>query len=375
MAFAVEKFASIAQNYIPSSVASNYYNRIPFVTMLGAFGIGNQNKDVLELGRPGNKGLIIGGRQFSPAERLELGTVNSYRPRVQGFTTSNSKHMAAYDTMPDVSNPTTAAHSMATQFAALFYWTELVTPILIQHEDKIRAGNQSTKRGQGISMGKIIEEATEVAMQEHLSAINTDIWSGNPSNQATDPWDAACGLAQVLSATNTYGNINRTTESNTNWRAKVNTTQKAVDIVEIMEKALYTDFALNIIGPSDGKLILTNPTLYTTFRRQISAAGGVVLQNGMPEMAQMGVRMEVLQKDNCYIAFDPTCPANQVLVLTPRTFRLALHPERSMLVTPFKDQTEYGTAPQDVDKSYIRTRFMFSCDNPGLNGIFTAVGT
>src|SRR2546423_1424319 len=103
MAFAVEGFATIAQNYISRGIASNFYPKLIFLTALGAATLGNNNKDVLEIGRA--SGEILAGKMISPAERLTLGTVNGYQPRIQGFETNNSKWMGARDTMPTVANP------------------------------------------------------------------------------------------------------------------------------------------------------------------------------------------------------------------------------------------------------------------------------
>lgn len=370
--FAVEGFATLSQNYISKTIASNFYPKLPFMAALGALTLGNNNKDVLQIGRPG-VGEILSGRVISPAERLTLGTVNAYLPRIQRFETSNTVKLTKYGSMPTLSNPTTAAQSMAMQASAKFCWTEFITPIEIQHEDKIRAGQGSTKEGQAIAMSQVIDEATEVAMQEHVKAINTDIWAGNVGDQSLDLWDSLSGILYAVDDDNTYGNINRATSANAPWRSNVDTTFKAVDIIKLLDDANLVK-GLRVYGPG-ADLCICNINLYPTFKQQVLSSGGVVLQNGMPKMASLGVKQEVLQKDNCYIMYDSTCPANQVYFFTGRTWRIAFHPERNMSVTPFVDLTKTGRGAADADLAYIRTRMMMSCDNPALQVRYEAVGT
>jgi hypothetical protein len=78
--------------------------------------------------------------------------------------------------------------------------------------------------------------------------------------------------------------------------------------------------------------------------------------------------------DNCYIIYDPTMPDQTVYAITPKTFRIAFHPQRNMKVGKFTDISESAEGAKDADQAFIRTRLMFSCDNPYLNVAYTAVG-
>src|SRR4051812_34698869 len=117
MAFAVEGFATVAQNYISKGIASNFYAKAPLLAILGALTLGNNNKQSLEIGRVG-VGEIVSGAMVSPAEKKRLGTVNAYLPRIQAFKTNNTKSMGVRDTMPVVANASTASHGQAMQAAA-----------------------------------------------------------------------------------------------------------------------------------------------------------------------------------------------------------------------------------------------------------------
>lgn len=370
MSFAVEGFAAIAQNYIPRTIASNFYARTTFLSALGAFSLGNQNKSVLEIGRPGNNaGAIFSGKAVNPADMLQLGTVNGYQPGIQRFAVDNSKVMMARDTEPTTANPTTNSNGQAIEATAMFRWVRIDTPILIWNNDIRRAGQQPT--GRGIAMADFIEKATEVGLQAHVGAWNTQVWTGNPSDQASDPWDSLIGLPYAVSATGIYGNVNRSDAANAAWRAQVDASTTTVDIVKLLDR-VNIGLGLRDYGPG-ADLCICNSSQYPIFKQQILNSGGVVMQNGMPKMGELGVTKECLQKDNCYIMYDVSCPANTCYFFTSKCWRLAMRPGVNLSVTPFEPLNKYVEGGKDAVQAYVRTEAIFSNDNPYLSVKFTAL--
>ena len=101
-----------------------------------------------------------------------------------------------------------------------------------------------------------------------------------------------------------------------------------------------------------------------------------MLQNGIPSMAQMGVKMEVLQKDNVYITYDPyITDANYAYVFDTSVWKFMVHPDFNFKVGEFIDNTKTGLNKETYDYAYISTRYMLTCDNPYLNVVYTAIGT
>lgn len=403
MAFAIEGFSSYSQNYIGKGINSNFYPKAVFIAILGALSLGNNDKQPLQIGRPGKMEILAGGKLVSPAEKLDPEAAgfgaNGYAPRSQLFETQNSKWMGRYDTAPTVSSATTLAQSQAMQGAALFRPAEVMTPGLIWHRDKERAGQRGSSDGRAIAMAQILEEATEVAYQEHVNNINWGIWFGNPSSQAVDPWDQPLGLVQAFSRTNVYGNVDRAVAANTAlWGAGTDSTITSPDIIKLLDEANLNTSAstsrigLNIFGEG-ASFALCGIANYVSFKNQIlsSGGGGVILQNGIPQFASIGVKKEVLQKDNCYVMFDPmiaatppgknisgyTVPASfqkYVFFFSAKTWRLAFHPQKNMTVTPFRDLSLYQEGGKEADQFFIDTQLVFSSDNPGQNVVFSTIG-
>jgi hypothetical protein len=374
--FPVSGFNTVAQNFISRGVASNFYSKSTFLAVLGALTLGkNKKKDMLSIGRP-DGGEILTNGMVSEIQRKKLGTVNAYLPRVQGFSTSNTAARTGSGrvTLPDVANKTTASHGQANQFAAQFKWTHVDTPILIWHEDKIRAGQEGTKEGAAIAMGQVIDESTEIASQDQIDWLATKVWTGGGAiTQTNDLWDEPLGIVEATKTNNTYANVDRTVTGNSVWQSQVDSTFTAVDAKRLVDDANLTK-GLRVKGQG-ADLILTTTALYQQFKQQVLAGGGVILQNGLPEMAKLGVKKEMLQIDNVLITYDPNCPANSAVVFDTSVWKFMVHPQFNFRVTPFVDNTTTGIAKDAYDYAYIQTRFMLTCDNPFLNVRYSALGT
>jgi len=372
MAFPYSKYQTVAQNHISRGIASNFYPKLPFLSAMGVMTVGNNNKSSLEIGRP--SGEILSGKTISPAEKLNLGRINFYQPRIQRFETDNSKWMSERDTNPVVANASTNAQSEANLASAKFGWAECRTPILIWHETRDRAlDGAGNKEGQGIAMSQLLDESTEVGFQEHIKEINDAIWNGNPTNQNADLLSSPIGLIQAFSSTNTYGNVDRAVE--TMWQAQVDATMTTVDIRAIIDDANLTK-RCRILG-NGIDLIVTTPTLWRRFKNQILTQSGLgqFKPDGVAGMAKMGVKQECLVVDNVYIIYDESCPASHVLCFTSNTWRIAFAPKKNMTVLPFVDISRQSEGAKLADQAFIVTRLMMSCDNPFINVKYSTIGT
>lgn len=367
MAFALEGFGTIAQRYLSKSVSSFFYKKWTLGHFLGATTLSNENKDSLSIGRP-NAGEVFG--MVTPAQRKTLPTVNSYVPRIQNFVTNNTRTRSNSGrvALPEVASASTNSHGQATQFGAEFKWTHYDTPILIWHEDKIRAGKEGSKEGQSIAMGQLVEEATQVAYQDLVEKLANDSWTGSPGSQSTDLWDSLAGITDMTASTNTYAGVNRSVE--TQWASQLVSAATTADIVKNLDDVNLGNSAGTIEGvrvKGNGvNLCLTNSTTYRIYKSQIlsNSNGGVVLQNGIPEMGKLGVTREVLQKDNCYIMYDPFCPTTTAVFLDTSTIKFIVHQDFNFSVKPFEDNTTKGIGKDAYDFSYVMLRAMLTNDSP-----------
>lgn len=372
--FALENFAAIAQKYLSNSVSSNFYSRATFLSLIKATGIGNNNNpDPLQIGRPG-VGELISGANIDPIQRMSLSGVNAYNPRVQSFQTANTatRGNGGRVALPDAANKTTAAHSQATSFRPEFRWTAYDTPIVIWHEDLVRALQKDTKMGQGLAAATLIQEATEIAIQDHLTAIAADCWTGSPANQSHDPWSAMLGIVEATkSNTGTYAMVDRSQSDAVEWRGQLDSTARAPNIRALIDDAKYTkNLAVKGNGPN---LCLTTTALFAQFKAQALAGAGTIMLNGVPGMAKIGMTQECVMIDGVAVTFDPGCPTNAVVFFDTRTWKFIVHQDFNFKVGKFIDNTETGIAKDTYNYAYISTRCMLTCDNPWRNVRYSAV--
>lgn len=382
MSFAIEGFQAVAQNYIPQGISSNFYKKSALLTALGALGLGNNNKkDPFSIGRPG-VGEVLSGANLSPVQKQALVGVNSYRPRFQNFSTSNTGRRSTRGSLPDVANKTTRSHGQAGQYAFDFKWTHLDTPILIWHEDKIRCEGEATRDGQKVALGELIQQSTEVGLQDMIDTLSEDVYSGNPTNQGVDLWDYPLGVFHAFVSSGIYGNVDVGVE--TNAAANVDSTLTSVDIGAIVDKA-NLDYLARITGTGDGiDLILTSTTLYKQFKAQIGSSSSHMTNQAVQKMASMGYTGEVLVKDNVVIMYDPKIATsggasgatdNMVFAYTTRNWVFIINKLFNFNVDPFVDNTKTGIAKETYDYAYAHLRYILACRNPKQQTKFTAIGT
>lgn len=385
----ISGFASTCQKYIQSSsIASNFYTMSPWAAFLKALQIGNNDKDSLSIGRGGST-EVLSGAKLTPAQRMTIGQVNEYVPRIQGFKTQNTRELDVYDDLPGTANQLTRAPSQADQYGAAFGWGELVTEIKIWHEDKARWVEDGSKDGAGLKALDGLHHATEVAMQDHLDGLIENLWNGNPASQTASLWKSATGnpfsspgaclgLLQMASASNTYGRVDRSNADNaTLWAASVDSTITTDNVQSIIDDFKYTK---GISNKGRGPYMMLVPSnQFVKFKAQAKASHTIIEQmpEGLVRMAKMGVEIDTVRVDDVYIIRDPWLTTNSytttVILLDTSPLKVIFKPEKTFKVTKFLDQTDYGDSPSDLDRAWIRTRFILAHDNPARIAKYTAI--
>ncbi len=126
-------------------------------------------------------------------------------------------------------------------------------------------------------------------------------------------------------------------------------------------------------------LMLVPNNQFVKFKAQAKASHTIIEQmpEGLIKMAKMGVTSDVVRVDDFYIVRDPWLTTNSytttVVCLDASTLKIMFHPKRNFSVGKFNDQTDYGDNPSDIDRAFIRTRFMFVSDNPKRSAKYTAI--
>ena len=369
-----EGFQAIAQNYISKGIASNYFIKSPLLAVMAGLTLENSKPTGLEIGRPG-VGDVFSGTKLTKVERMALGGINAYLPAFGINNPSNGKIEGARDTAPTVANPTTASHSQL-RGTAQFNWTGVIKePILIWKSDldrSVRAAGRDAD-GRGLARAKIIKEATDHATQQVYTTIATEILSGSPTDQDSDPWDHLCGITTAFDTANVYGRVDRSAAKNAQWRSNKDTTSRAFDVADLIDIA-NLDYGMATKGEG-ATLMLTGLANYKLAKAQVLGKGGVEMLNAMPQLGEFGFNREILKRDNCYIMYDPGLPASVAYLFDLRVWKWITHPDHSFKVTPFRDLSEYQEGGKEALQAFVELQCMLTCDNPGLNVAFTNLTT
>lgn len=381
--YVLDGFGVYTQKYIGKTITNNLFKKAPLFAALVGIG-GNQQNTDMKIARPGSA-EVFSGAKLNKVRKEVLSGINAYAPPILTAKIDNNKNMGVRDTMPTVANATTSSHDQA-YAAPSFHWTNKTEPILVWNTTLNRA---MTTAGTGLdnrdkAIKNVLQNAADLALQNHIDKWATSFWSGSPTNQATDSWDDACGITVALSGTNTYGNVDRGVTGTTAWQSWViNITSPSNDpdgnsvaafsgdIATLIDTANLT-YQCGIVG-NGINLVLTTPSLYKGFKAQVRAKGGQVLFNGMPEMGQFGFKRECLQYDNTYIMYDPFCPSGDVAMLNLDTWLAILSKEHNFTVSEFIDLKKYAEAAKDAKQAYIETDMIFACNNPRVNLLYTNV--
>lgn len=383
------EFAAEAQDYIDaSSIASNHYYRSPFLSWLGELTIGNHKKHSLEIGRP-DSAAVLGGSDLDPADHKSLQGVNTYRPRVQTFKTTNSTFRTTpFGTTTQVANIETRSHAQAALAEPGFNWCAQDTPIWIWEEHLIRAAqaNEGNDTGAGIAYSQLVREATEVATQDHIDAKLTAVFEGNPADQTAMLWSAPLGIVQAADNDNTYAQVDRTNPNALTWRSQVDTTLTSTDVVAIVNDIHYTK-KLNTLGTgAKGYLCMCPSPIYILIKQQILGmrSVGVVMPSGsaLPEMAKGGVTAEFCRYEDCYFCHEPfmnnpdtsSAYTNTIFVTDPSTWIVINHPKFKNKISDFtKQATIYGGMRGEFAE--INDRYILANRNPYRMIRYTAINT
>ncbi len=369
-----EGFRAFSQDLILPYICSNAFGRLPLLYFL-AMRSGQTTKDSMTLGRPG-MATILSGVPLSKARQEKVrGSV--VKVDIHTATSDDTKEMGIGDTRPVV---TTSQDQNFGQ--AEFRKSRLITPIKVRHA-AIKEAMQEKNANRSVQ--NVVRKATEEALGVHQSAQATRLWFGgviNPTdsvdytfNQNEAKWKRYLGIVAQINTDNVCGRVNRANlPSGAAWKGKRVTTAFAPDIFELIDEAnIGQSCADSGVGDGGVTLVLCTKLQFRKYKRQARAQGQKYWADGVPEMAQLGFKREVIQVDNCYVTYDPLCPAGYAAALNLGTWTFATD-EDNARVTEFASMCDNGqSGGEEADKADVITEGTLIGWSPYANCLFTAI--
>ncbi len=367
------------------------WNIMPTLYLLT--GLTGQKPGEVGLGAPDtSSNILISSTQTDGTKKESMFTEAAYRPTIQYATPNleDGKTIGQYSSMPVRSDGATnnpAAYFIQPEFR----FHERGEPWEVPN-DQIETIAPNTTGGwpaQAITaVGNIMDAEVKSVEAQHLKYWNQLMWgtrgNGYPSDQTAVKWDALHSLAYSIGPDtqsssnpyrrNNYGGLDRSTSANSFWRGKGTDAYGNIIFRDFIRTLNYdSSYAFAAVG-AGVDVIACSGALFQKALNEADGKTGVVYHNGqIPGMADIGFKKDVVCFDSAtYVIYDPECPSGHLAALNSATWTIAIHGKKNFRVSKPKDQSEIKGG-DDVTCGTLRTKMLWCCEEPGVNGYFTGV--
>jgi len=222
---------------------------------------------------------------------------------------STNKWMTAYDTV-DISGQDGLT-------AAQFNWKMISGSVAMSRFEKA----QNMGASQLIDLWDTKIEQEKISLQDKF---NTDLYGDG----TTDSNAAITGLAAMITTTGTYGNINRSTSTNSWWRAIIDTTISVLSENDM--RTQYNNQSKNVTHPT---IILTTQALYEKYESLLVPARRFVNDS----MADLG--FDNLTFHGVPIVYDDACTSGTMFFLNDNYLGLYVLGDNDFYWTEIRNPT------------------------------------
>lgn len=393
--------AGLMQDHLSSKVVSLVCNIMPLVAMIirkdgrkrGNIDMAGKETGIYGLGRPGT-GAFLSGVPTSQVRREQMINSDKYMPIIETSlpVATNGKVMGQRDTLPTVASADTLTPQ--SRFKRPFFkWTEIVDPVKVYRKD-IRRTKSAAPNEQyaNVAVGDLFRAQVDATLTTHLQRWNQKFWgtdqtigtvpsSQAPSDQDAEVYDNIPSIANALSASTLYGGLDRSLAANAFYRGNTVTAHKAPVLSDLVN---YANYQLGCAKKGVGiNLLLTGATNFPIFCDEARQKGGQVMYDGLPDLAQYGVKNPVARFNNTFVMFDPECPdvlhdsgaytKNVVLGVNLDTFTLIVSDDANFKIDETFNQSQVDGG-DDAITTNIRTELILACEAPSMNVWFEDVG-
>ena len=349
---------------------SKIFDRSTILSLLRARGGGDTSF------RPGAF-TLVGGGNLGRARREELkGAEKVYLPAIHTGTVGGTKLMAARDTGPSISSPTT--NTAADKFKRGFVQKcKLHTPVLIWNTD--------LEATQGkYSLISLTERAVGLAMEEQGDEIRNILLDGDVDDDTADIWNGQYGITSVCDTDNKIYGIDR--NGVTYFDGKLITASTSAALAMVDQANITEGIYKN--GPGIDALIC-NPTAYNTIKAEALAKGGTLLHRGTPEALRNGVLNEAVMYGSVIITLDysfnnfdqvgssggmvGTDLSNACVGLTLGDWVFLSQDGERFSIGAFTDLEQTAEGGKDAKHAVMKTHFRLWCEKPWNQILWTTV--
>lgn len=376
--FIDERLELLGQKQLSTKIYSRLFKGNVLFAMLNLFN-GPKDVDHESIGIPD----VMTTRNLSGAQVRQLAGLLEYKPVIHTATSDGSKVMGVRDTLPSEPTPTLTSPDLHYGTAG-FRMFRIATPVQVWRSSIEMAKRDSGAIGQrGLAVLNVFNNALDEKMAVHIdSQLSPRLWGGAVSNQDAVTWDGLLGIDKICGSTNIYGRIDRADPvCPSSWKGNTVTTSKPAIFTDLIEQTKY-----NLDGSGVGiakygddvQCVLTGSALFYAARKELLAKGATIVNNSRPDFAKWGVKQEILQYGNTWIAMDPSIPTQTTTgqwaaFLNLDSFTVIFDPAYKGKKTPWKYLPDYAAGAQEAYACEIISQLIFACEKPAVNTLYTNV--
>lgn len=311
-----------------------------------------------------NVGAIISGARNMSKNMLTTTQGSTQRQiRFNTGTVGGVKYLGTDDTTASTG---TARQDSKFQ-SAYVSWSIAEAPISVR--------NSTLRKAKGPhELANPIEIAVEQAMRELVDQVGGDVYTGSPTDQTAEDWDAPLGLQQWIHSSNTIGGIDRSSVSGFSGNRVTGAKQAKLSLID--EANLDYDGSGNGVANKGGRidLVLAGNILYKKMKDEALARGYQLVKNDVQERGQVGLLLEGFEYNGALVTLDPKAPASSVFMLDSRSVLMEIMASENWKVHKFNDLRENGPhGSPDLTISRVSLGYRLVVERPWENVQYTNV--
>lgn len=316
------------------------------------------------LGRKTSGAMI--GKSLPPGKKATLRGSTQAQIFYQLAKVGGGKYIGVDDTASSAGS----SRSSRQKSSAYVSWFEHEQPIAVENQQLDAAGG-------GFAVGSIVDDSTQMALEEQIEQISTDIYTGDPTESA-EIWDAPLGLQQWIHGANTAAGVDRTASANQYFRGERSTGAHTLSLSFIDAVCLEGVSGADDSGTTTplfnnsslANLIVVPNAGYNKLKQEaLSRNVGTRQTTSMPSGGSVGYLGEWIDYNGKMIVPDPYCPASSIFILDSSTWLFQTFSGKNFTVQKFQNLRELqpGTGQPDLTTSASVVKARLLCFEPWKN--------
>ncbi|MFP4145295.1 MAG: hypothetical protein ACLFV3_09140 [Phycisphaeraceae bacterium] len=345
---------------------------VQFHPLMYFFGF-RKAENMQKLGTP-NTTTVYGGADMGKSELEETNRAAWHEFQYQKEEPDDGDQIADVG----ASTPTASGFAEDNVGTLKTAWTLIMEPVKIRVQSLEDAQSET-------AIGSVIDKSVNPVMNRWLKRVNNQLWNGTltGAEQEKKLWKQLLGVVHTLTEDNTYGQVDRSVETNLNplvidAPADLQTTLVDLNINRYVNvgftRKTSGEKVAGLAGKSDNgrgvTLFITTEELWNALADQADSRFQIHT-NGIPGHALSGFTFPVIDKDGVYYTYAPDVADGCMVGLNLDTWVIEVHRKHNFQFTGFRPKWLEEEGGGMYEWGQFHTQIRQTCRMPWLNAYIT----